>query len=459
MSKATAFPARCGLAILSGLAVAGAFPPLGWRWMILPGLVGLLISLKHQHGTRARLLGFLHGYVAFAVSLSWIWNLFGSLSIVLWAVLAVFPAAFAHFQGRALLHGLTGWKLAAFTAVNWCAWEFIRAEIFPLKLPWMTAGLAIGPNVFLPWIGVYVFGTVVVCCAATMTQRMWKSAAGVLAVLAASVLFWRPHDRLTAGDPGVVEVGGVQLEGVTIDDYIKATRAMPEEVRHVVWPECAVPYDIRENVRDWNLLLELCREKDITLTFGTQSRPGGGDEWRNIAITMDGSGFLGEHNKVHTVHLFDDGTPGKLTATIKAKPGTFGTPICFDCDYEDIARGMVRSGAEYIVVPTMDAIAWSARQHDQHAELTRIRAAETGRWFFVTATSGVSQIIDPRGHLHARLGALEQGVIQGRVKRETGLSFHTRFGWLLPWCVLVLAAAAWIRLAFPVQSKAATAAK
>jgi thiamine biosynthesis protein ThiC len=41
-----------------------------------------------------------------------------------------------------------------------------------------------------------------------------------------------------------------------------------------------VPYDIRENKRDWQLLLDLCRKKDITLTFGTQSRPGGWDVWR-----------------------------------------------------------------------------------------------------------------------------------------------------------------------------------
>jgi apolipoprotein N-acyltransferase len=448
------FPARCALALLSGLVFAMAFPPVGWRWLVVPGFVGFLVSLAGQHGTRARVLGFLFGYAAFAVGLSWIWNIFAQLSVALWAVMAAFPAAFAHFQGRALLRGISGWKFAAFTALNWGAWEFIRAEIFTLKFPWMTAGLAIGPNILLPWIGVYLVGFIVVFAAAALSGRMWKISCAALGVLFAAVLLSRPHPTPAAGEGGVVKVAGVQLESVTIDDLIKATKDMPDGIDHVVWPEYAVPYDIRRDAREWNLLLDLCREKDITLTFGTQSRSAGQEKWFNIAITMDASGVLGEHTKVHTVHMFDDGTPGESAATITAPPGTFGTPICFDCDYEGIARRMTAAGAEYLVVPTMDAESWSARQHDQHAELTRIRAAENGRWIFVVASSGISQIIDPTGHLHARLGAMERGTIQGFVKHEIRLTPYTRFGWILPWCVLALGAASWIFLMFPKRQTA-----
>jgi apolipoprotein N-acyltransferase len=449
------FPARCILAVLSGLLFAMAFPPMGWRWLVLPGLVGFLTALQGQHGTRARVLGFLFGYAAFAVGLSWIWNIFAQLSVALWAVMAIFPAAFAHFQGRARIHGINGWKFAAFTALNWGAWEFIRAEIFPLKFPWMTAGLALGPHLLLPWIGVYLAGFILVFAAAAISSRMWKISFATLSVLAAALLLSRPHPAPVAGEPGTVKVAGVQLENVTIDDLIKATMAMPEGVDHVVWPEYAVPYDIRRDTRDWNLLLDLCRKKNITLTFGTQSRPSSGDNnWFNIALTMDASGQLGEHTKVHTVHMFDDGTPGESATTITAPPGTFGTPICFDGDYEGVARRMTAAGAHYLVVPTMDAESWSARQHDQHAELARIRAAENGRWVFVVASSGVSQIIDPAGHLHARLGAMERGTIQGFVKHQTSLTPYTRFGWILPWCALALASISWVFLLFPKRQSA-----
>jgi len=430
-----------------------AFPPVGWQWLVLPGLVGLLVSLNGQHGSRARALGLLHGYTAFAVSLSWLWNIFGGMSVALWAVLAIFPTAFAHFQGRAFLRGWVGWKFALFTAINWGAWEFIRAEIFPLKLPWMTAGLALGPNLLLPWIGVYGVGAIVVFAAALLSARIWKIAGPVMAILLVAVFLSRPVPALKPGGEGVVSMGGVQLENVTIDSYIKATEAMPADVEYVVWPEYAVAYDIMGNNRDWNLLRDLCEKRNITLTFGTRTVAGTDGKWSNIALTMHGSGYLGAHAKVHTVHFFDDGVPGTTALPIKTPYGKVGTPICFDADYEGIVRGMVSTGAEIIVIPTMDAESWGATQHDQHAELARIRAAENARWIFVSATSGVSQVIDPHGHLHARLGALEQGNLFGLVKRETGLTPYTRFGWMLPWLSLGLALIAWIFLLFPMRKQ------
>jgi apolipoprotein N-acyltransferase len=45
----------------------------------------------------------------------------------------------------------------------------------------------------------------------------------------------------------------------------------------------------------------------------------------------------------------------------------------------------------------MDAIEWSATQHDQHELLCRIRAIENDRWLLRATTSGRSEVIDPHG--------------------------------------------------------------
>ena len=449
MNSTTSFPGRCAIAILAGATYALAYPPLGWGWLVFPGLAGLLLALRGQSGTRARAIGFLHGMTAYGLSLSWLYHVFGALVIVLWCVLAAFTALFAEMQGRAGLRGVAGWKLAVFTTLNWCGWEFIRAELFPLKFPWMTPGLAMEPNLFLPWIGVYGVSALVVISIGLIGVRKWKSAVAVLAALFLAIYLNPKYREPAAVDPTTVRVAGLQFENVSLDKYLMETRALPPEIRDVVWPEYAVPFDIRANKRDWNLVQSLCRERNITLTFGTQSRPDGGNVWRNIALTVDPTGVIGEHTKVHTVHLFDDGIPGKTTLPVPTTLGKVGTPICFDGDYEGVYRGMTTAGAEYFVAPTMDAESWTARQHDQHAELTRIRACENGRWIFVVATSGVSQLIDPNGHLHARLGALQQGVISGTLQRETNLTFYTRFGWLTPWVLLGLAAAGWMLMILP----------
>jgi hypothetical protein len=98
----------------------------------------------------------------------------------------------------------------------------------------MTAGLAIGPNALRPWIGVYCVGAIVVFASASLTTRMWKSASAALAVLAASLVISRPYPSLQQGQAEVIEVAEVQLENVTIDSYIKETRAMQAGVENDV---------------------------------------------------------------------------------------------------------------------------------------------------------------------------------------------------------------------------------
>jgi apolipoprotein N-acyltransferase len=437
------------MAVLSGAVYAMAYPPLGWGWLVFPGLVGLLLALRGQHGTRARTLGFLHGMTAFGLGVSWLFHIFGPMVVVLWCVLAAFTALFAEMQSRASTRGVAGWQLAVFTALNWCGWEFIRAELFPLKFPWMTAGLAMGPSTLLPWVGVYGVSVLVILSVVLLTMRLWKSAIIPLVVLG-SGLGLLPHSPVPQADDSLaIGVAGLQLEGVSLDAYLTGTRQLPPAIRHVVWPEYALPFDLRANKRDLEIVRTLCQDRGITLTLGTQVRPGGGDAWRNIALTLDPTGVLGEHTKVHTVHFFDDGTPGTTALPVQTTHGKVGTPICFDCDYEGVVRRMTTAGAEMFVVPTMDAESWSARQHDQHAELFRIRACENGRWMFVVATSGVSQLIDPHGQVHVRLVALAQGTISGIMKRETKLTFYTRFGWLTPWVVLGIAAICWLFLLLP----------
>ncbi|MCW1883438.1 hypothetical protein OKA04_01775 [Luteolibacter flavescens] len=448
LSPATRFSFyhRLLLAVVSGGLYALAYPPLGWRWLVVPGLVGLLVALHDQKGSRARVLGLLHGMMVFAVGLSWLYQLFSLYAIVLWIILAVFTAAFAHFQGLATARGLKGWHLAVFTAFNWGGWEFIRSELFPLKFPWFSAGLSIGPNALLPWIGVYGVGVIVILAAALLSRKHWKGAASVFALLLAACLLPSRHQTPGAEDPAAVKVGGVQLENVTIHDFIPATESLPGDVRFVAWPEYALPYDVQAYPPDWKLLQQFCRDRDITLTLGTQRREPDGVTWRNIALTLDPDGPRGEHTKAHPVHFFDDGIAGKSAMPIDTRHGKVGTPVCFDCDYEGVTRRMTAAGAEMFVVPVMDAKAWTARQHDQHAELMRIRACENGRWMFICATSGVSQVIDPHGHIHGRLGAMEEGTLTGTLRRESGLTFYTRLGWLTPWIVLGIAAVSWISL-------------
>ena len=83
--------------------------------------------------------------------------------------------------------------------------------------------------------------------------------------------------------------------------------------------------------------------------------------------------------------------------------------------------------------PSMDAAHWGEKQHIQHAQFFRLRAAENRRAFIVAASSGVSQIITPNGVQRQKLPAMVEGVLDGAITPQTDFTFFTRFGWLTPW--------------------------
>jgi Apolipoprotein N-acyltransferase N-terminal domain len=110
------YSARLACAVVAGGLYALAYPPLGWGWLAVPGVGGLILALRGQVGTRARALGMVHGLVAYGVGLSWLLDLFGIFALILWCVLGVFHALFAEMFARAEQRGWDGWKLAVFAA-------------------------------------------------------------------------------------------------------------------------------------------------------------------------------------------------------------------------------------------------------------------------------------------------------------------------------------------------------
>ncbi|MFM2166688.1 MAG: hypothetical protein RIS79_1059 [Verrucomicrobiota bacterium] len=206
----------------------------------------------------------------------------------------------------------------------------------------------------------------------------------------------------------------------------------------IVWPEYAVPKDVRAS-SDLATIQGLAAKRKAIIVFGTQTGLGG-DNWQNTALTVDGARVLGEHGKHHTAHFFNDGETGPTLKAIDTPLGGMGTPVCFDCDFQDVVRHMTLDGAEFFAVPSMDAAHWGEKQHIQHAQLFRLRAAENRRPFIVAASSGVSQIIDAHGWWSQRIPPMVEDALNGRITPEKELTFFTRWGWLTPWLALAFVA-------------------
>jgi apolipoprotein N-acyltransferase len=429
---------RAALAVASGLMVPLCFPPFGWWPILLLVLPPLLIATTHTTPRRAFYLGLLQGIIGYGGSLYWLYNIFAYAAIPLFVIMAAFVALFCLLYNSLAEQIKSPALRTAIVAVLWTGIEFYRSELFLLRFPWITPGSGLGPTWLVPVVGVYGSSFLIAAAAAALVQRRTRRVGLLLSLGVLALGAFRPGTIAPPDDDSGLTVTVVQNEECFLPVYVKLTRdALEANPDLVIWPEYALPYNMRVSTKQMATLTDLCAEMDAILVVGTKTIVGGGlKDWRNTALTLDRSGILGEYYKMRPVHFFNDGIPGTSYDPIETELGRFVTPICFDCDYSEVARRMVARGAEFIAAPSFDSESWSASQHLQHAAFFRLRAVETGRWLASAASSGVSQIIDPNGNVHRSLPPMESGILTYRIGRISNMTLFVLGGWMFPWFCL-----------------------
>lgn len=437
---------RITLVLLSaGLGIL-VFPPIGLWWLSVIAWIPLLLALPGAKPSHALYLGLLHGVVFYGVTMSWLMDVFAGhryVFVPLILIMSLFTAVFTRGYAVACARHRAGWATVVFAAVWWLACEFFRSEIFYLKFPWMTPGLGLGPTWVSPLLGVSGAGFLIILGSAACAQWKMKSqvaAGSVLLVVLLASSYWQGKKEVPQDTS--VRVLAVQNEEWTIDAYKRLTREAGGKYDFIVWPEHALGFDVRKNKHAWKELKDFSKEAGALIVVGTRTKIDD-NRWYNTALTVSAEGALGEHYKNHPVHFFDDGEPASEAKAVVTPQWKIGTSICFDNDYQDVARRMVADGAEFLLIPSMDAISWGEKQHYQHAELFRHRAAENGCWIVVAATSGVTQAIDSNGNRVASIPIIKEGTLSaeiGCVKKRTA---YTEFGWMFPWGVM-FGGAAWV---------------
>jgi len=162
------------------------------------------------------------------------------------------------------------------------------------------------------------------------------------------------------------------------------------------------------------------------------------DPPRNTARILDPRGRpSAEYQKAHPVTAMEASAPGSSPApVVPTGHGRLGVLICNDDVFTDVSRQLARSGAQVVADPTWDwaAVAW------RHAQITRVRAVETGVSYVRAARGGISQIIDPRGRVLAEHSVLADPhqVLVGAVPLGAGATPYARLGNLFPWLVVGL---------------------
>ncbi|MBH2000482.1 MAG: apolipoprotein N-acyltransferase [Sphingomonadaceae bacterium] len=396
------------------------------------------------------------------------WFGYGAV-IVLSLYLAIYPglATLGAWWLRGRLKADGALRFILLLAACWIGTEYLRATLFtgfawnPLGVVWMPTGVALAATV----IGTYGLGALVILAAGACllaARRHHRAAAAMIAPLLI-VALWGWLSPAPATPPGAPRIRVVQPNIGQDEKYsaeleqahfrtLAALSGKPRPApRLIFWPEAAIPayLDMEPAWRD--RLAGLLGPGDLLMTGATkvyfrQQDKGGYSENvlaganNSLWIVTPDARLIGRYDKAHLVPYgeylpmrsilqpiglsrlvpgdadFWPG-PGPQSLSLPATPGrpalNMGVQIC----YEIIFSGQVVDPAHrpaFLFNPSNDAWfgSWGPVQHLAQA---RLRAMEEGLPIIRATPTGVSAVIDARGHvLHAlglnRAGFLDSGL-------------------------------------------------
>ena len=443
-----------GAAVVSGAFLALAFPPYSYWGLGWIALAPLLIAVRRASDTReAANLGAVAGLVFYGFTMRWLVSVFGVVAGAFWCIFALQLALFCvlmkllrdHLQDREGASLI--WTAAA--GVVWVGIEYFRSEVWWLECSWLALGYSQGGS-----------------AAAFQSVRLWGvyGLSGILAAASAALSLLSERKRIPT-ELGVgfaamiLFLGARRVEEVAVERGREITVALVQSERFdmnamadlsvtrdarnadlVVWPEYG--FNVRPQQRDQfrRLLHQKLEGSRAVAVLGAAEFPEEkGDSMSNYAWVIGPDGReLGRYDKAHPIPYIEQALPANPDPRPVQTPlGPLGIQICYDLDFEDGARRMARMGAGMLVVPNMDPSDWGEAQHKIHSAMAPFRAVESGLWIARSASSGISQIIDPVGRVRASLPYGVEGVLVGKAYVNKGGTPYTRGGWVVaPGCTL-----------------------
>lgn len=498
------------LAIFSGLLLALSFPSPGLSILAWGAIVPLLAAVRDQSPKITFKLGLLAGFIAYAGIFYWlniVMTTYGKLPLVVSIFLTLVMAAYlalyvAAAVALARFGEDRGIPLPLGLPVSWVALEFLRA-FFLTGFPWATFGYTQYRTLPLIQIadmtGVYGLSFLLVLTNVVLFRMALgiTGRSGIRYPLALCAL-------LVAIIGGCIGYGFVGLNAPESGPKVRVALAqgnIPQDIKWnpafqeetvaiyerlsrksagggfdlVVWPESSLPFFFEREKLYSARVSNLAKELGSSLIVSSPALEKGvmKDRLYNSAFLIDADGTtLGRADKVHLVPFGEyvpmarllpfvskmvegigDFSPGEKITPLSARFGKLGMLVCFEGIFPEISREYVRKGATMLVNITNDA--WFGRSSApyQHLSMTVFRAVENRVPLVRSANTGISAIIDSRGHIIRMSGLFHEALITGEVRAGNQLTFYTRYGDLFAWGCVFLVLAGGMVMILPVGKR------
>ncbi len=476
------------LAFVLGLAHALAFAPWNLPWLQVLALAGLFaLAMRAGSVRHAALLGLLFGLGWFGLGVSWVYismHTYGGMPMVLAALatlafcafLALYPAL-----ALALAHRVApSARLALALPALWAASEMLRGWLFT-GFPWLVSGYAHSDGPLAGWapvLGVYGMTLVAALVSAALAgalapgarrTRAWSASAIVAVALlgagqALRAIQWTQADgapinvRLVQGNvPQDMKFSDEGLQRA-IDLHARLLNA-PSQAGRIdlaVLPESVFPLPLNYLPDAATAtLLGFVRDKNAALVFGVfiEDPPG---RFYNSAVGLRpdagqaGAAPLQRYSKRHLVP-FGEFIPWGFRwfvdlmrmpigdqergAPYQGPMDLAGQRIAVNICYEDLfGREIIAAWQVPERAPTLllniSNLAWfdGSIALDQHLQISRLRALETGRPMLRATNTGATAVIDARGAVAQVLPFRTEGVLDAPVTGHVGITPYVRWG-------------------------------
>lgn len=487
--------------VAGGLLWYASFPPRPVWWLapVAFALLGLAL-----YGSRARAgfgYGFLFGLAFLLPLLHWTGLFVGAVA---WLPLSAFEALLMALGGAAIAVVLPMRGGPVWAALLWIADEALRARVPFGGLPWGKIAFGQPDGVYAslasvggtPLVGLAValtgFGlsVLVITVWRERTRRGLPIAGGVLAVVLpvlAGVAAWplvgtdaNAGTAVVAAIQGNVPRLGLDFNAqrrAVLDNHVKETLNLAADVaagkapqpQVVIWPENSSDIDPYANADAYAEITEAATAIKAPIEVGAVVTSQGPYP-KNTAIlwepgsrgpveqyvkrklqpfgeTMPMRSFFAHFSP--DVARAGDFVPGTKPVVFPMGPAKVGIDTCYEVAFDGVVRASV-PGSNLLAVPTNNATFGMSEMTYQQLAMDQERAIEHGRSVVVAATSGVSAIILPNGHITQETGLFVPGALVQSVPLRSTTTLSDRLG---AWPEWALVAGGLLALAFGVTGR------
>ncbi len=483
------------IAAFSGLLLTLCFPPIGLAPVAWAAIIPLLFLVAANEPAACFTLGWIAGACHGVSLLYWITfvvNHYGNLPLpvslvicfLLVAYLAIFPGLFCAGLGWLRKRGLPWVPLAP---LLWVALELGKSLLLT-GFPWENLGYS--QYRWLSFIqmadlaGVYGISFVLVLSSALLyliifaPYQQKKKVARLISILLLIILLstvygygrWRLAN-LRSQPSRAFKVALVQgniaqdtkwdpaFQQTTLKKYLRLTTEVAEQQPDlVVWPETATPFYFLADRQNTRTLIKEMKKLQKPLLFGSPGfrRQGERLTLYNRAYLLNSKGMVVDYyDKIHLVPFGEyvpwkqllffvdklveaagDFAAGDQAVVMELPPARIGILICYEAIFPGLSRNLANGGANLLVNITNDA--WFGRSSApyQHLSMAVLRTVENRIPMVRAANTGISGLIDARGHILHTSGLFEEATLFGTLQLKNGGTFYSRHGDWFAWtCV------------------------